>query len=1491
TDTDNYIPIYDNGKLTFHYYTFVTGATLSTWQTFQTNLQATSTMAGINSPNKWYLATPRYQIEDTRLKALISSTPNIFFGGYVNSGSSNWFWPANTDGFSSATTYSNGNAGASTIFNGTNTTLPWQTGEPNGGTGADRVNEYYWSNSQQGWDDVGVGQTFTAYTAETFLAAPASSFNSQGLLAMTVRPSSTPGAPTALAASAPGSSVTLNWTAPASTGADAITDYVVQYSSDQTNWTTFTKNASTATTTTVTGLNASTVYSFRVAAFTTLQGAWSQIVISSNTAVTGGFKALSGYSVPTNLTGTIRVLLVSSSAAGRLWVTNTTNIDGGIRGTANYPDNNGYFPTFNYNPANINSAGQMIGLTDTSATDINTALASLRYQSPTASTDTISMWVSNGTEYVPILNGANVEFHYYGKNSTASVIWTDSKNNTNAGASQTIDGVTLAAGTPFLATVRYRAENFYIQSIAPSGNFWLNASDSSASPVNGTEGTWKWLGPDANGVQFWSGSQTGSMVNGEYNNWGYTSGTTNQLEPNGGTTENCMNTGTGYANTGTTAGWAWNDNNCVSNLGFIWEAYNTGMPYGSNSTNPAGSNYAALLTQQAVSVSAPVAAPTGLTASSTTAGQVDLSWTAPAGVSGITSYSVQYSIDGINWTADRSVASTATTESVTGLTTGTYYHFRVAAITASSVGLFTSTYFTPTGTGKWNTWISSANTVSGLSVDSSLNSYKMSVLLYASTSTIQLGTTTNLAGIRGTANASTLTTAGQLIGFTGSGSDVNTALASLKYNAPATTGNQSITMWVSVGTTTALPQAYVPVVNTAGQVEFHYFGYSNDTGTWSLAQTKAQSNSATINGQSVSGKYLATAESANQNAAIGDAMSTAAFTNGRAWLNGGDYTSVSSSTADNAWYWMGPDTGFTQFWSGNGTGGSAVNSSYYNWGASNSTTRLEPNGTNLANCLSIASPGVNTYSYSYSGGAIGTVSANGNAAWDDSGCNDGSLGYIWEYSSTAPVGTTTSGANYVFLDAQSVNVNPNADAPTSLSAAAAGSTALAVSWTAPATIYNGGTITGYQLQYSTSSTFATFSTLDTGTTSTSAVITGLTANTTYYVRVLATGTSWQGATSTSASATTNSTATTITVVSTGGGVAGTDFANTGGILTVKTGTSASINASDIQALLLTGDVVLGADNVTVSSAITWATSRNLTLGTSTAGTVSINAGITGSGVSSGVRIRPATYALSVKAGGSIVLSGSTPSLTIGGTSYTLIKSESELSGIATSGNFALAKPLNLTTAYTTAVANINFTGTFDGLGNTVNRMNISASAAGAYGLFANVSGSATLRNVGVTNATLKMAALAGTYSSGMLVGRMTGGTLTMDQVWSSGLITTLGVVSTISAGGIIGNAAGGTLTISKSWSNANIDTSLSGSSTTLEQGGIIGGDEATVPQAATASGAVVYLSQVYSNGTLKWASTMHRGIGGLFGLHYNTTSGSTITDSFSWVTMSGSTGN
>jgi len=70
-----------------------------------------------------------------------------------------------------------------------------------------------------------------------------------------------------------------------------------------------------------------------------------------------------------------------------------------------------------------------------------------------------------------------------------------------------------------------------------------------------------------------------------------------------------------------------------------------------------------------------------------------LTWTAPfyAGVSAITDYSVQYSTNsGSTWTSFPHTASTATSATVTGLTNGTAYVFRVAGISAAETGTYTA---------------------------------------------------------------------------------------------------------------------------------------------------------------------------------------------------------------------------------------------------------------------------------------------------------------------------------------------------------------------------------------------------------------------------------------------------------------------------------------------------------------------------------------------------------------------------------------------------------------------------------------------------------------------------------------------------------------------------------------------------------------------------------------------------------------------------------
>jgi hypothetical protein len=96
-----------------------------------------------------------------------------------------------------------------------------------------------------------------------------------------------PGAPTALSGSAGAAQVALTWTAPASDGGSAITDYVVQYrtTAGPGTWNTFADGTSTTTSATVTGLTNGTGYDFQVAAVNSAgQGAYSSIASATPTA-------------------------------------------------------------------------------------------------------------------------------------------------------------------------------------------------------------------------------------------------------------------------------------------------------------------------------------------------------------------------------------------------------------------------------------------------------------------------------------------------------------------------------------------------------------------------------------------------------------------------------------------------------------------------------------------------------------------------------------------------------------------------------------------------------------------------------------------------------------------------------------------------------------------------------------------------------------------------------------------------------------------------------------------------------------------------------------------------------------------------------------------------------------------------------------------------------------------------------------------------------
>jgi surface protein len=96
-----------------------------------------------------------------------------------------------------------------------------------------------------------------------------------------------PGAPTGVSGSSDNGQVSLSWTAPSDNGGSAITDYLIQVSSNSgSSWTTFNDGTSTSTTATVTGLTNSTAYTFRVAAVNAVGRGSDSAASSSVTPVT-----------------------------------------------------------------------------------------------------------------------------------------------------------------------------------------------------------------------------------------------------------------------------------------------------------------------------------------------------------------------------------------------------------------------------------------------------------------------------------------------------------------------------------------------------------------------------------------------------------------------------------------------------------------------------------------------------------------------------------------------------------------------------------------------------------------------------------------------------------------------------------------------------------------------------------------------------------------------------------------------------------------------------------------------------------------------------------------------------------------------------------------------------------------------------------------------------------------------------------------------------
>src|SRR5690606_14753608 len=95
--------------------------------------------------------------------------------------------------------------------------------------------------------------------------------------------------------------------------------------------------------------------------------------------------------------------------------------------------------------------------------------------------------------------------HYYEYVSAPGMTWADAK---AAAESRELFGL-----KGYLATVTSAEENAFITPKL-GGDGWMGASDAAI------EGQWRWVtGPEA-GTLFWTGTGSGSSVDGNYENWG-----------------------------------------------------------------------------------------------------------------------------------------------------------------------------------------------------------------------------------------------------------------------------------------------------------------------------------------------------------------------------------------------------------------------------------------------------------------------------------------------------------------------------------------------------------------------------------------------------------------------------------------------------------------------------------------------------------------------------------------------------------------------------------------------------------------------------------------------------------------------------------------------------------------------------------------------------------------------------------------------------------
>ena len=1088
---------------------YLNGTTAQTAQTFNSTA-TTETVTGLTNGNAY-----------TFTVAAINSV-----GTGAASAQSNSVTPATVPGAPTIGTATSGNASA---------TLTWTAPVSNGGSAISGyvVTPYLNGTTAQ------TAQTFnsTATTepvtglnngsAYTFKVAAINSVGTgaQSAASNSVIPATTPGAPTIGAVTSGNASVTVSWTAPTSNGGAAITGYIVTPYIGGTAQIAQQFN-STATTETATGLINGTAYTFTVAAINSVgEGAQSGSSSSVTPATTPG--APTGVSA-TGGTASATVTWTAPASTGGATITGyvVTPYIGGTAQTAQTFNSTATTETvsgltntaYTFTVAAINSVGtgaqsaasnSVTPVTVSSAPTIGTATAgnasaTLTWTAP-ASTGGATI---TGYVVTPYLNGTTAQTAQT-FNSTAT--------------SETVTGLTNGNAYTFkvaaINTVGTSAQSAASNSVTPATT--PGAPTIGTATGGNASASLNWTAPASNGGSAITGYVVTPYLNG-------TTAQTAQTFNSTATTETVGSLTNGSAYTFAVA--------AINGVG-------TGpQSAASNSVTPATTP----------------GAPTGVTATSGNA-SASVTWTAPASTGGatITGYVVTPYLNGTTAQTAQTFNSTATTETVTGLTNGSAYTFTVAAINSVGTGTASapSNSVTPATTpgaptiGTATSGNASATvtwTAPASNGGSAITGYVVTPYLNGTTAqTAQTFGTATTETVTGLTNGSAYTFKVAAINGVGTGTQsaasnsvtpattpgaptIGTATggnasASVTWTAPASTGGATITGYVVTpylnGTTAQTAQTFNSTATTEtvtgltnGSAYTFKVAAINSVGTGAQSAASNSVTPMTVPGAPTN----ASATSGNTSATV---TWTAPTSNGGSAITGYVVTPYLNGTTAQAAQTFN-STATTETVTG------LTNGSAYTF----TVAAVNSVGTGAASAQSnsvtpATTPGAPTIGTATAGNASATVT------WTAPASNGGSAitGYVvtpylngttaqaaqaFGTGLTETVGGLTNGSAYTFAvaainsvgtgvqSAASNSVTPvtTPGAPT-IGTATGGNTSATVTWTAPAST-GGATITGYvvtpYLNGTTAQTAQTFNS-----TATTQTVTGLTNGSAYTFKVAA----------------------------------------------------------------------------------------------------------------------------------------------------------------------------------------------------------------------------------------------------------------------------------------------------------------------------------------------------------------------------------------------------